>query len=156
MRFLKALNEAFGGMKVPEHLRYIPSKPKEEEKHVQGKRLEPHEVLDYVAKIHGKKEDIEDGDLSDRIYSHPWYELKAVPISKIKNEWAVNKQYAKDLSTKLNDNPIVIYKDLSGYYYTIDGGHRLEAYRLAKKKTIPAYTAEEWVDDKDDDHDFED
>lgn len=47
------------------------------------------EIFNYVKKLHSYEEDLYEGDLGDRIMKYSVYELKTIPINKIKTLWQI-------------------------------------------------------------------
>ena|ERR1051326_7993458 len=95
-------------------------------------------VLELVNRIHHSPEDIGDGDLGNRIWRFLRYELKQLPVKRLRQEWGLG---AADVDAyaamPVGTAPPIIYdpKDRS----IIDGSHRLAAAQQRGDKTILAY-----------------
>jgi len=99
--------------------------------------------LEYlISKIHRNPEDLEDGDIIERINECYSYELKEINISLLDlNEWDVDLDYVEDYKD-LDVNtmpPIIIHEFSSGNYSIVDGIHRLNACHKKGLKKIKAY-----------------
>lgn len=101
-------------------------------------KIPASDVYELVQNIHPRKDDLEEGDLTDRIYNYDVYEEKNVPLNMINDEWEVNDDFVKKLAIKIINGesiePVILDED----YGVIDGMHRIEAYRKAGKELIPA------------------
>ena len=89
--------------------------------------IEAHELLQQIYKHHHSPQDFDEGDITDRIYKHDTYQLKKVPLKKVKvGQWHTDPemvgQYKKNLE-KTESPPIVIKPNGT----IIDGSHRAEA-----------------------------
>lgn len=102
-------------------------------------KISAYEVFQHVMNTHTRPQDFEEGDLEDRIYKHNEYELKSVPLNKIKTgQWSVDSHAVDEYKERLTHSeapPIVITSGGT----IIDGTHRAEAHLAAGKTHINAY-----------------
>lgn len=101
------------------------------------------DVLDLVTEIHGRPDDLSDGDLVDRINKFDNYELKAIPLNILDlDEWEVDEDFVEDLSSEIRKgyHPIVFDPYEASI---IDGIHRANALYKAGATQINAYVGKE-------------
>lgn len=104
--------------------------------------IDPYTIFNQVKKIHHTFQDIEEGDLPDRIYWFDEYELTELPLSKINlDEFYVDEDLVEDYIDYIKDSPNtmppIVYDPIANS--VIDGTHRANAYARLGRKTIPAY-----------------
>jgi hypothetical protein len=101
-------------------------------------KIPASDVYELVQNIHPRKDDLEEGDLTDRIYQYDVYEERQIPIEIIDVEWDINDNYVNKLIQKINNGkqiePIVLDDD----YGIIDGAHRVAAYKKIGIRLISA------------------
>jgi len=115
------------------------------------KTMTADDVFDHVVDIHHTPEDIDDGDIYERIQAYGMYHLTEVPISAVDlGEWEVDdsmvSNYAKQ-TQQTPDYPPIVYDPIAKSI--IDGMHRANALHQLGSKTIRAYvgdpkTARSW------------
>ena len=104
--------------------------------------VDPYTIFNQVKDIHREFQDIEEGDLPDRIYWFDDYQLTELPLSKINlDEFYVDEdlieEYIEHIKDSPNTMPPIVYDPIAGS--VIDGMHRANAYARLGRKSIPAY-----------------
>jgi hypothetical protein len=101
--------------------------------------LDAPDILDYVKEIHHNMsgEDFAEGNLTDRIYYFDNYELKMLPISKIRLEWATDWSEIERYAQMDTPFPPIVYDPV--HRSIIDGTHRVKAALERGDETILAY-----------------
>lgn len=99
-------------------------------------------IFNQVKNIHHTFQDIEEGDLPDRIYWFDDYELVELPLGKINlDEFYIDEdlidEYIEHIKDSPNTMPPIVYDPIAGSI--IDGAHRANAYSRLGKTTIPAF-----------------
>ena len=98
------------------------------------------DIVDWVMKHHYNPEDIDSGDLIQRIQKYDLYELEMIPIEKIDaDEWYTDSEQVEDYEIEIKKKPdyppIIVDEDLT----IIDGTHRAKAIKNLGYKFIKAY-----------------
>ena len=114
---------------------------------VNGYDISPDAILNHVQSIHGKSEDWDEGDLSDRIYRYDHYDsLSDIPMNKLNpEEWYIDEDYVDELVDMIKSNggkyaPVVVGEDPPYSNYTIiDGGHRINALQKMGYTSVHGY-----------------
>ena len=115
----------------------------------------PDGLLRMIQDIHHRPEDFENGDINHRIYKFKQYHLTELPITNLYSPWDVDATASDGYADRMRGGelpPPIIYDADTGIM--IDGGHRLEAARLANLKSLPAYVGRtedmnpDWDDDE--------
>ena len=104
--------------------------------------VDPGTIFNQVKKIHHTFQDIEEGDLPDRIYWFDEYKKSELPLSQLDlNEFGFDEQLVDDYVTLIQSSPKtmppIVYDPIAGSI--IDGTHRANAYAKLGYDTIPAY-----------------
>ena len=104
--------------------------------------VDPNTIFNQVKKIHHTFQDIEEGDLPDRIYWFDEYKKTELPLSHINlDEFGIDEQlvdeYADLIKASPNTMPPIVFDPIAGSI--IDGAHRANAYAKLGYDTIPAY-----------------
>lgn len=104
--------------------------------------VDPYTIFNQVKDIHREFQDIEEGDLPDRIYWFDDYQLTELPLSKINlDEFYIDEdlieEYIEHIKDSPNTMPPIVYDPIAGS--VIDGMHRANAYARLGRKSIPAY-----------------
>ena len=104
--------------------------------------VDPNTIFNQVKKIHHTFQDIEEGDLPDRIYWFDEYKKTDLPLSQINlDEFGIDEQlvdeYAELIKASPNTMPPIVFDPIAGSI--IDGAHRANAYAKLGYDTIPAY-----------------
>src|SRR6056297_976929 len=101
-------------------------------------------VINLVASIHGRSEDVEDGDLNHRLSKFDTYEKKVIDINDVDlDEWEVDEDFVEELKTKIEKGgyePIVFDPDEGSI---IDGTHRANALHQLGYTKIKAYVGKD-------------
>jgi hypothetical protein len=96
-------------------------------------------MYNYVKGLHSYEQDLEEGDLGERLWKYPIYVLKNVPTKRINAPWQTDSEivrnYLAEFKQKQNYPPIVLTAGLT----VIDGMHRYEALVAAGVDKILAY-----------------
>ncbi len=128
------------------------------------------DVEEYVEKTHQAVEDLDEGDLRERIHSHFRYYLTELPTESIDQEqWAIDPVLLHDYMNAIKGGsipPPIVIQELGNVI--IDGTHRHEALAKMGIPTIMAYVGRKadivpdhenpysgYDDDDDDDDDDE-
>jgi hypothetical protein len=123
----------------------------------QRKVVLPHEILKIVSQTHHSPQDLEDGDLSDRIWQFTEYEERSVPVSEMNPyEFEVDQELVEVYMAKIRAGELpgrVVWDTVNNSI--IDGIHRVNALAGCGILEIPVlagventYTA---IDDPDED-----
>ena len=112
-------------------------------------------VLDMVQDIHGRPDDLEEGDLVHRINKFDTYEKTIMDIDDLDlDEWEVDEDFVEELSKRIEKEgyqPIVYDPDDGSI---IDGIHRANALHTIGKTKIKAYVGKDidpyWGEDDED------
>jgi len=103
--------------------------------------IETYDLLRVVAEIHHSPEDLEDGNLSQRLWKFHQYVLEEIPLSDLNpHEFAVDDRLAKDyfeLYMRGEAAPPIVYDSVG--HSIIDGTHRVRAAIDANLDTILGY-----------------
>ena len=101
----------------------------------------PSEIEELVSSLHSRPEDLEDGDLLERINSCSSFSLELVSLSALDpEEWSFDFDLASEYSKQEGDFPPIVLKDFGdGQYSIIDGTHRINAALIRGDKNIKAY-----------------
>ena len=102
----------------------------------------PDVIFNQVKEIHHTFQDIEEGDLPDRIYWFDDYKKSDLSLSEINlDEFGVDEslvdEYADLIKHSPNTMPPIVFDPIAGSI--IDGAHRANAYAKLGYDTIPAY-----------------
>ena len=104
--------------------------------------VDPTTIFNQVKKIHHTFQDIEEGDLPDRIYWFDEYKKSQLPLSQINlDEFGIDEslvdEYADLIKHSPGTMPPIVFDPIAGSI--IDGAHRANAYAKLGYDTIPAY-----------------
>ena len=99
------------------------------------------EVIALVSRYHTSPEDFSKG-LTDIILKYQNYKLVNVNISLLSNK-KIDKDLVNEyINLNLDECPPIILHNENDDYKIVDGKHRVETFRKAKRKTILAYVPE--------------
>jgi hypothetical protein len=106
----------------------------------QNQVISSDDLFDKVNSLHLKREDIDEGDLEDRIRKHDFYELMDVDANLINADmWNSDDDLVgayEDYARRKPDYPPIVLDDK---YTIIDGTHRTKALKNLGHKTIKAW-----------------
>lgn len=96
-------------------------------------------IIQYVTQMHHTPEDLDEGDLSDRIYRFGRYKLTKIPISLLDlDEWAYDEYKGKQMAAMPVDTmPPIVFDPIN--QSIIDGTHRANVRASTGDTTILAY-----------------
>ena len=99
------------------------------------------EIFQIINKQHRTRQDFIEGDITNRVYSCPEYELKRVPLDKIDaDEWEIDENLVIDYAKKdFGKMPPVVLHFQEGLYSIVDGSHRINTAIALRKEFINAY-----------------
>ena len=106
------------------------------------------DIYQYVEQIHRNEEDIEEGNLAERIEEFDKYKLMEIPINDINiDEYYLDDNYMdeyKSMTKKSSDYPPIVLDGDTRYSYgnkytIIDGTHRVNALDRLGYKTVKAW-----------------
>jgi hypothetical protein len=97
-----------------------------------------------VESLHHTYEDIEDGDLLQRIHKYAFWKLTEYNIDDLDlDEWSIDEDRVEEYVEKLKMNPdyppVIIDNKSYGIPTIVDGTHRLNALAELGYKTVKAY-----------------
>lgn len=101
----------------------------------------PDFILNHIAQLHHNKEDLIDGDISERVFKASSYYLTTVCPQLIDLEFNIREELIEQYNqlNPKNCPPIVLLKYGDEFYSVIDGTHRLEVFKLKNITSIFAY-----------------
>ena len=100
----------------------------------------PDFLVQLMLKIHYNVSDMEEGDLNFRIWKYTRYELRELPVADLHTPWRIDPDNVSEYAERMKAGevpPPIIWDMVDDE--PIDGGHRIEAAKLAGVATLPAY-----------------
>lgn len=93
-------------------------------------------ILEHIKKHHPDKEDIQGGDLAEKICQADYYILEDIPLELLpENIWFVDDSLIEYYLTVEELPPIVVENNRA----LIDGLHQIKVAKLRKQATIKAF-----------------
>jgi hypothetical protein len=119
------------------------------------KLIQSHEVLDLVASIHEREEDLSEGDLAHRLDKFTHYVVGAIPLSDIDlSEWGVDDERIMEFADLPSETrPPIVFDAVDRSI--IDGIHRSNAaakrgeVQIAALIGLEEHLNPDWTEDLD-------
>jgi hypothetical protein len=108
---------------------------------LENQRISAAQVFQQVKQIHYYEDDLYAGDLGERIYKFPEYELRTISMSQLDlSEWSLEEDRVVDIMREVEANPNyppIVYDPEEGSI--IDGLHRANALSRLRHTMVKAY-----------------
>jgi hypothetical protein len=107
------------------------------------KETTPDVLIHWLDNNHHSPEDLDYGDLNERVWAFQRYTLQRVPLSTLNaHEWYVDDDMVRDYAFSLNRSPAppIIYDPVNKSI--IDGTHRVNAASEMGESEILAYVGD--------------
>jgi hypothetical protein len=109
--------------------------------------MRDHEMIEYVAELHYRPEDVYEGDLRDRIEQFTRYDLQELDTANLHIEWGINRGLVDDIKDEMIASnfayPPIVYDPV--HNSIIDGTHRFAALQELGKTKVWAYIGSDYI-----------